>query len=645
MLAMLSNLASNSASLSQVVNSAGPAPTTTAVASSKNPSTVGTSVTFTATVAGSNPTGSVNFKDGANSITGCSAVALAGSGNSKTAACSTSALTAATHSITAAYAGDAGNAASTSAALSQVVNSVGPAPTTTSVASSLNPSTAGSSVTFTATVAGSNPTGSVNFKDGANSITGCSAVALAGSGNSKTAACSTSALTAATHSITAAYAGDAGNAASTSAALSQVVNASSSTNVALASNGGVASASSTYSSSFPVSAIINNIRTGANWGVSGGWNDNTPNTWPDWVQINFAGSKTINRVVVYTVQDNYANPVEPTDTMTFSLYGITAFTVQGWNGSAWVNLASVSGNNLVKRTVNFSAYTTDRIRINVTGGLASYSRITEVEAWGTASLGPVISTTTVASSLNPSTAGSSVTFTATVAGSNPTGSVNFKDGANSITGCSAVALAGSGNSKTAACSTSALTAATHSITAAYAGDAGNAASTSAALSQVVNASSSTNVALASNGGVASASSTYSSSFPVSAIINNIRTGANWGVSGGWNDNTPNTWPDWVQINFAGSKTINRVVVYTVQDNYANPVEPTDTMTFSLYGITAFTVQGWNGSAWVNLASVSGNNLVKRTVNFSAYTTDRIRISVTGGLASYSRITEVEAWGN
>jgi hypothetical protein len=251
----------------------------------------------------------------------------------------------------------------------------------------------------------------------------------------------------------------------------------------------------------------------------------------------------------------------------------------------------------------------------------------------------------VASSLNPSTAGSSVTFTATVAGNSPTGSVNFKDGANSISGCSAVALAGSGNSKTAACSTSALTAATHSITAAYAGDAGNAASTSAALSQVVNASSSTNVALASNGGVASASSTYSSSFPVSAIINNIRTGANWGVSGGWNDNTPNTWPDWAQINFNGSKTINRVVVYTLQDNYTNPVEPTDTMTFSLYGITAFTVQGWNGSAWVNLASVSGNNLVKRTVNFSAYTTDRIRISITGGLASYSRITEVEAWGN
>jgi hypothetical protein len=48
---------------------------------------------------------------------------------------------------------------------------------------------------------------------------------------------------------------------------------------------------------------------------------------------------------------------------------------------------------------------------------------------------------------------------------------------------------------------------------------------------------------------------------------------------------------------------------------------------------------------VTLGSVSGNTLIKRTVNFLAYTTDRIRINVTAALGSYSRITEVEAWGN
>src|SRR6185436_15114242 len=60
-----------------------------------------------------------------------------------------------------------------------------------------------------------------------------------------------------------------------SAALSQVITSagggSTSTNVALASAGAVATASSTYGSGgYPVSAVNNNVRTGAGWG-NGGW--------------------------------------------------------------------------------------------------------------------------------------------------------------------------------------------------------------------------------------------------------------------------------------------------------------------------------------------------------------------------------------
>jgi hypothetical protein len=161
----------------------------------------------------------------------------------------------------------------------------------------------------------------------------------------------------------------------------------------------------------------------------------------------------------------------------------------------------------------------------------------------------------------------------------------------------------------------------------------------------LSATTSNNVALASVGAVASASSTYSSGYPVAAVNNDQRSGSNWGNGGGWNDATVNTRPDWLQINFNGTKTIDRVVVYTIQDNYTNPIEPTDTLTFNTYGITDFTVQGWDGSAWVTLATVSGNNLVKRTVSFAAYTTDRIRVNIISGLDGWSRITEIEAWGN
>jgi hypothetical protein len=515
-------------------------------------------------------------------------------------------------------------------------------PTTTVLSSGSNPANAGTSVALTATVSGAGPTGNVDFSEGGSVLAGCTGVALAGG----SAICHVSSLSVGSHAIVASYGGDAGNAGSTSNTLLQVINtASGGSNVAAAAAGGVASASSVFSSQFPVAAVNNNERKGAGWGNGGGWNDATANAFPDWVEIDFNGNKTIDRVIVYTLQDNYPNPIEPTDTLTFSQYGVTDLTVQGWTGSAWTTLATVSGNNLVKRAVTFSAFTTSRIRVNVTSALMQYSRLVEVEAWGTAAAGPPPSSTALGSSLNPSPVGSAVTFTATVTGTNPTGSVAYTDGGNALSGCSAVALTGSGNVRTAACTTSALSQGTHSIVAAYAGDAGNAASSNSPLSQVVNAAGASNVALASNGAVASASSTLSAAFPVSAVNNNERAGLNWGNGGGWNDATAGTFPDWVQISFNGSKTIDRVVVYTLQDNYTAPVEPTDNMTFSLYGITAFVVQGRQGSQWRTLATVSGNNLVKRTVTFAPFTTSQIRIRITAALASFSRITEIEAWGN
>ena len=186
--------------------------TTTAVVSSLNPSTVGQSVTFTATVTGASPTGTVQFKDGVTNLG--SPVTMSGG----VAALSTSALTQGSHAITGVYGGDANNATSTSPVVTQVVNAAPAGATTTALASSQNPSTLGQSVTFTATVSGASPTGSVQFFNGASSL-GTGAV----SGGVATLA--TSALSQGTHSITANYGGDANNAASTSPVLQQVVNA------------------------------------------------------------------------------------------------------------------------------------------------------------------------------------------------------------------------------------------------------------------------------------------------------------------------------------------------------------------------------------------------------------------------------------
>jgi len=116
------NFSGSSGTLSQTVN---PAPTSTTVTSSLNPSILGQSVTFTATVANSSgagistatPTGSVQFMDGALLLgTPQQVSGLA------TATLTTSALAAGTHPVTAVYTNVDGNfRGSTSSSVSQVV--------------------------------------------------------------------------------------------------------------------------------------------------------------------------------------------------------------------------------------------------------------------------------------------------------------------------------------------------------------------------------------------------------------------------------------------------------------------------------------------------------------------------------------------
>jgi HSP20 family molecular chaperone IbpA len=95
--------------------------------------------------------------------------------------------------------------------------------TNTAVASDNNPSTYGDPVKFTATVTGTSTdpsgVGTVAFKDAGNTISGCSAVPLTGN----KADCTTSALNAGSHSITAVYSGGTGYNGSTSSALTQNV--------------------------------------------------------------------------------------------------------------------------------------------------------------------------------------------------------------------------------------------------------------------------------------------------------------------------------------------------------------------------------------------------------------------------------------
>ena len=85
----------------------------------------------------------------------------------------------------------------------------------------------------------------------------------------------------------------------------------------------------------------------------------------------------------------------------------------------------------------------------------------------------VATTTTVTSAPNPSAYGQSVTLTATVDPITATGTVDFSADGNALADCANVALTGSGDNKTATCTTASLMGGTHTLRADYSGDANN----------------------------------------------------------------------------------------------------------------------------------------------------------------------------
>ncbi len=196
-----------------------PTTTTLTPAPTPNPSIYGEPVTLSATVsagAGEPSNGeTVSFLSGTTTLG-------TGTLSSGAATLTTTVLATGTDPITAVYGGDSELAGSTSPAISQVVNK---ASSTTALTSSLNPSTAGQSVTLTAAVSGQFggiATGSVAFSYGSGTSLG--SATLSGG----MASLATTALPQGTNSVIAVYSSDGNFSGSTSSALSQVVNAAAS---------------------------------------------------------------------------------------------------------------------------------------------------------------------------------------------------------------------------------------------------------------------------------------------------------------------------------------------------------------------------------------------------------------------------------
>ncbi|MGB8011994.1 MAG: Ig-like domain-containing protein [Terriglobales bacterium] len=348
------------------------------------------------------------------------------------------------------------------------------ASTTTTVTSSSNPSVLGQSVTFTATVTPQGPgapTGSVTFSDGSTAL-GTSAL------SGGTATFSTSTLAIGLHSINAVYSGDA-NFASSSASLNQTLNQAT-TSIAVT---GVSPAAEDYGLDMPatITAVLS-------------WTGNGVAPTASAVTIGGNGPSGYGATSCGT-------PSGTTMTCT-AIYMPTAADGPG----SYTESATFAGD------VNYSGSSSTQIN-NFTINQAT-------------------SGTVVTSSINPSTYGQSVTFTATINGENGlvkgrsearsggakkiaaqpqdvTGAVTW----SANTGCGTTPVA-SGNPGVATCTTSILPGGTDAITATYSGD-GNHSGGTGTLSggQVVDPAPQT---ITFTQGVPPGNPAYNSSFTVAA---------------------------------------------------------------------------------------------------------------------------------
>ena len=508
--AAYSGVAPNASGTSNVViETIQQATTATSLSSSNTPATVGSQVTFTATVVstdgGPAPAGTVTFNTTpASGPTPPVPVML---GTNGTAALPISSLAPGTYSITAVYSGDPDDAPSTSAPITETIQQ---AATTTTLTPSANPISAGATLTLTATVTGATAgagalTETVTFTDQSTS-TNYGPFTISNTG---VVTFPINTLAAGTHNLVAAYSGNTNYAASTSSLLMEVVQPTT-TMTTLAQAAPTTLAGEPASFTATVTSTTGGIPTGNVTFDEGGAGIGQATLNAQGVAVFSTTTLAVGTHVitaVYLGNGSYntstSSPVQHTvalATPTLTLAGPGTAVNAGTTFSMTATLNSNGVAPTGPLTLQNGATTVATLRVaangtftftNISLGVGTYqltavyggdgnnAAVTSAPVTVVVQLTPT--TTSLISSINPATLGQSVTFTATASGGTPlpTGSIKFMDGA-AVLGTSPVSAGG-----VATFATSTLTFGTHAITAVYQGDVDHAVSTSSVLNEQI----------------------------------------------------------------------------------------------------------------------------------------------------------------
>ena len=329
--------------------------------------------------------------------------------------------------------------------------------TTTALASSSSPSTTGQAVTFTATVTPTDwtgtPTGTVTFEDGSTVL---GSVPLSGG----VATLTVSTLALGSHPITALYSGDTNDAGSTSAVATQVVQNSTTTALASSLNPAKVGQNVTFTATVtrssgpgtPTGTVQfydgttllgtgNLNKSGAatfttsklavgSHAITAQYNgDSTDAGSPSATLAQVVQTSTATALASSLSPAPYGQNVTFTATVTRSSGpGTPTGTVQFYDGTTLLGTANLNASGT-------ATFPTSSLAVGSHAITAQYLGDTADLGSTSAKLAQVVqsnTTTALASSANPSTAGQNVSFTATVTRSNvtgtPTGTVQFYDG-------------------------------------------------------------------------------------------------------------------------------------------------------------------------------------------------------------------------
>ncbi len=481
-------------------------PTTVTVTSGENPSVVGDNVLFTAAVTNNNAgalTGTVTFTDGATTL--CSNVNL----NGGSASCPGSFSVVGTHTIAASYSGDANNEAMSGTVAETVLQR-------TTVSLSLTPleATVGSTLQMSVTVTapGATPTGTVTLYYDSTAFLGPTAIQPGGMG------VYTNVIPPGHHNVWVSYSGDASNAAGTSNQVAVVIDQAATTTTLATSqanptvgqsvtltatvsgsqgftptgsvtftDNGMAMAGSpvTISGSETATLTVSSLTPG-NHAITATYGGDTDDavSWSTPAVV-----AQVAQIATLTTVTADANPLSAGATL--HLTATVALAQGAAADGALTGQVTFTGNGTALNTpisIDASGHATlavSSMAIGTHAIVATYNGAANYATSSSSALSEQVQQTATAVALTGSAtsvlAGKPVSFTASVTSSTgvPTGSMTFSDGAAVL---GTVNLSGQ---NAATLTISSLTVGSHSITAAYNGDANYSGASSSAVAETV----------------------------------------------------------------------------------------------------------------------------------------------------------------